>query len=37
MIVKLSATAAGSGTFLVKVSSTTGTPKDAVKGVVHAT
>jgi hypothetical protein len=36
MVVKLSASAANSGTFTVTVSSTVGTPKDAVKGIVHA-
>jgi hypothetical protein len=37
MIVKLSATAAATGTFVVTASSTAGTPKDAVRGVVRAT
>jgi hypothetical protein len=37
MVVKLSATAASTGTFTVQASSTAGTPKDAVKGIVHAT
>lgn len=36
MVVKLSASAAATGSFLVTVSSTAGTPKDAVKGIVHA-
>jgi len=37
MVVKVSATAAGSGSFVVTASSTAGTPKDVVKGVVRAT
>jgi len=36
MVVKLSASAAAAGSFLVTASSTVGTPKDAVKGIVHA-
>jgi hypothetical protein len=37
MIVKLSATAANTGSFVVTASSTAGTQPDVVKGVVHAT
>jgi hypothetical protein len=35
--VKLSASAAADGTFIVSASSTAGTSPDAVKGVVRAT
>jgi hypothetical protein len=37
VVVKLSATAASTGAFVLTASSTAGTPRDAVKGIVQAT